>query len=146
MLRGCVNLCSLSKTVNGPVPSLGPHPHDYTGGHMRSDIPTLRPPIPAQARYTQAIRTYPQCATQQHHTIVKCAYERRQTASCRTQQHHTIAQCAYARRQAVIHQHQTMALRAHAHNQEAWCTTACSRDPASRTLTAILINLVTHGY
>jgi hypothetical protein len=31
-------------------------------------------------------------------------------------------------------------------HQTAWCATACSRNPASRTLTVILINLVTHGY
>jgi hypothetical protein len=105
-----------------------------------------RPPIPAQARDTQVMRPYPKCATQQHHTIAQCAYARRQTASCRTHQHHTIVQCTYARCQAVTHQHHTMALRAHARHQSAWCTTACSRDPALRTLTAILINLVTHGY
>jgi hypothetical protein len=32
VLRGCVNLCTLSQTVDGPVPSMGPHPHDCIGG------------------------------------------------------------------------------------------------------------------
>jgi hypothetical protein len=45
VLRGCVNLCTLSQTVNGPIPSMGPRPHDYTGGQMRSDVPTIRPPL-----------------------------------------------------------------------------------------------------
>jgi hypothetical protein len=31
VLRGCVNLCTNSQTENVPVPSLGPHPCDYTG-------------------------------------------------------------------------------------------------------------------
>jgi hypothetical protein len=46
VLQGCVNLCTFSQTVNGPVPSMGPHPHDYTGGHMHGDVSTLRPPYP----------------------------------------------------------------------------------------------------
>jgi hypothetical protein len=43
VLQGCIHICTLSQTVNGPVSSLGPHPHDFTGGHMHSDIPTLCP-------------------------------------------------------------------------------------------------------
>jgi hypothetical protein len=35
---------------------------------------------------------------------------------------------------------------ARAYYHAAWCTTACSCDPASRTVTVILINLVTRGY
>jgi hypothetical protein len=103
VLRGCVNLCTLSQTVNRPLPSLGPRPHDFTGGHMHSEVPTLRPPIPAQARATKIMRPYPKCATQQHHTIAQCAYARRQASSCRTQQHPTIVQCAYAQHQSVSH-------------------------------------------
>jgi hypothetical protein len=108
VLQGCIHICTLSQTVNGPVSSLGPHQHDFTGGHMYSDIPTLCPPIQALTR-----------ATQQHLTIAQCAYARRQTVSCRTQQHHTITQCACARRQAVTHQHHTMAMRLHVHHQLA---------------------------
>jgi hypothetical protein len=47
------------------------------------------------------------------------------------------------------HTNTTIWLWAHAHHQEAWCTTTYSRDLASRTPTVILvilINLVTHGY
>jgi hypothetical protein len=35
-----------------------------------------------------------------------------------------------------------MALHVHTNDQAAWCSTAYSRDPASRTLTVVLINLV----
>jgi hypothetical protein len=44
LLQGCVNLCTLSQTANLLVPSLGPHPCDYTGVPMQVVIPTLRPP------------------------------------------------------------------------------------------------------
>jgi hypothetical protein len=45
VLRGCVNLCTTSQTDNLPVPSLGPHPCDYTGVPMQVIVPTLRPPF-----------------------------------------------------------------------------------------------------
>jgi hypothetical protein len=32
VLRGCVNFCTLSQIVNSPLLSMGPRPHDYTGG------------------------------------------------------------------------------------------------------------------
>jgi hypothetical protein len=44
VLRGCVNLCTLAQTANLPIPSLGPHPRDYTGVPMQMVVPTLRPP------------------------------------------------------------------------------------------------------
>jgi hypothetical protein len=40
-----VNLCTTSQTDNLPVPSLGPHPCDYTGVPMQVIVPTLRPPF-----------------------------------------------------------------------------------------------------
>jgi hypothetical protein len=43
VLRGCVNLCTTSHTDNVHVPSLGPHPCDYTGVPMQVIVPTLRP-------------------------------------------------------------------------------------------------------
>jgi hypothetical protein len=46
VLRWCVHICNLSQTFNGPVPSMGPRPHDYTGGHTCSDVPALRTPYP----------------------------------------------------------------------------------------------------
>jgi hypothetical protein len=39
-----VNLCTLAQTSNLPVPSLGPHPRDYTGVPRHMVVPTLRPP------------------------------------------------------------------------------------------------------
>jgi hypothetical protein len=45
VLRWCVNLCTTSQTDNVPVPSLGPHPCDYTGVPVKVIIPTLRPPF-----------------------------------------------------------------------------------------------------
>jgi hypothetical protein len=45
LLRGCVNLCTTSQTDNAHVPSLGPHPCDYTGVPIQAIIPTLRPPF-----------------------------------------------------------------------------------------------------
>jgi hypothetical protein len=40
----CVNLCTLAQTANLPVPSLGPHPRDYTGLPMQMVVPALHPP------------------------------------------------------------------------------------------------------
>jgi hypothetical protein len=45
VLRGCVNLCTTSQTDNAHVPSLGPHPCDYTGVPMQAIVPTLRAPF-----------------------------------------------------------------------------------------------------
>jgi hypothetical protein len=44
VLRGCVNLCTLVQTSNLPVPSLGPHPRNYTGVPRQMVVPTLAPP------------------------------------------------------------------------------------------------------
>jgi hypothetical protein len=45
VLRGCVYLCTTSHTDNTHVPSLGPHPCDYTGVPMQAIVPTLRAPF-----------------------------------------------------------------------------------------------------
>jgi hypothetical protein len=45
VLRGCVNICTTSQTDNVSVPSMGPHPCDYTGVPMQVIVPTLRPPF-----------------------------------------------------------------------------------------------------
>jgi hypothetical protein len=45
VLRGCVNLCTTSQTDNAHIPSLGPHPCDYTGVPTQAIVPTLRPPF-----------------------------------------------------------------------------------------------------
>jgi hypothetical protein len=67
VLRGCVNLCTLTQTANLPVPSMGPHPRDYTGVPTHVVVLTLRPPpIPTQVRATHATRPYPKVVTQQH--------------------------------------------------------------------------------
>jgi hypothetical protein len=47
-----VNLCTTSQTDNAHVPSMGPHPCDYTGVPMQVIVPTLRPP-PFQYRAKQ---------------------------------------------------------------------------------------------
>jgi hypothetical protein len=44
VLQGCVNLCTLAQASNLPVPSLAPHPRDYTGVPMEVVVPTLRHP------------------------------------------------------------------------------------------------------
>jgi hypothetical protein len=40
-----VLIFALSSRLSGPVSSMGLRPHDYTGGHMRSDVQTIRPPL-----------------------------------------------------------------------------------------------------
>jgi hypothetical protein len=92
-----VNLCTLSQTVNAPVPSLVPIHTIIQGGTYVVAYQHYAPPIPAQARATHVMRPYSKCATQQNRTILQCAYVRHQTASFITQQHHTILQCAYVR-------------------------------------------------
>jgi hypothetical protein len=47
VMRGCVSLCTLSQTVNRFVPSLGPHPHEYTGGAHAQWRNNAMPPYPS---------------------------------------------------------------------------------------------------
>jgi hypothetical protein len=42
---GYVNLCTTSQNDNVPVPSLGPHPCEYTGVPMQVIVPTIQPPF-----------------------------------------------------------------------------------------------------
>jgi hypothetical protein len=39
-----VNLYTLAQTTNLHVPSMGPHPREYTGVHMQMVVPTPPPP------------------------------------------------------------------------------------------------------
>jgi hypothetical protein len=54
--RPTVNFCTTSQTDNAHVPSLGPHPCDYTGVPNHEIVPSLRPLFPAQGKATRGAR------------------------------------------------------------------------------------------
>jgi hypothetical protein len=83
VLRGCVNLCTTSQTDNAHVPSLCPHPYDYTGVPTQAIVPTIPPPFPAQGKATRGARLCSKVTVQQHHATARYASIRCQTAKHR---------------------------------------------------------------
>jgi hypothetical protein len=145
-----VNLCTLFQTANEPVPSLGSHPHDYTGGPMRGGVPTLHPPYPSTGQsytFNMAISKMRNTATPHYITV-------RVSTTSDSQLQNTATSYYSAVRIRMMSGMHTLtphlgSLGAHVYHQALWCTTVYYRNPASRTPTVILvilINLVTHGY